>query len=509
MNTTILKKHWALRWQRWHRNVGILASIGMVMWGLSGASHPLMTRLQPAPAQWSPPLSVVNLQHALPLPTLLQQQQIQQFQHISVVTWQGQAYYRIATSSHALPRYFAISDGQESLALDRRYAAFLASYYTGLPEANITAMRRVTQFGADYHPVNRLLPVWQVEFDTPQHLRAYVDTEQSRLATLVDDRRAWLTKVFQWGHQWSFLEAQPSLQLAVATLFLSLIVLTMLLGVVLYFRQRATAKFRLPRWGIAWWHRQASVWVALLISLLASSGLLHLWVSAAQAQRATAPHDWLADAQGMTPAQWQVVQAMTVHSLHIYGVENTHFWQVLPATMPAEALPKAQVAVLHPAAQQASHDQNHGHHHGQHPQATPPMPLWWRSLATGLQAMDAMQYAHAWAHAYLAQPQPRLLSVQWVTAFANEYGFIFKRLPVLKLTLDRADHARIYVEPATGAMAATINDADGLEGFVFAYLHKWSFQTLSKDLRDALALCAALSIALMGVLGVLLFMRRR
>ncbi|HWU67123.1 MAG TPA: PepSY-associated TM helix domain-containing protein [Methylophilus sp.] len=482
------------QWLFWHQWIGIVACIGMVLWGLSGASHPLMSRLQPVPKQFMPPLVPVDMSQAVALPGLLKQQGITQFQHISLVQLEGQGYYRIAQAGAV--RYFAMADGAERADAEQALAVNLANYYTGRNDPSIWAVKPVTQFEPDYHPVNRLLPVWRVAYDGDEGLRAYVDTEQSRLATLVDDRRAFLTKVFQFGHNWSFLQACSTLQLAVATLVLVLILASAVTGVVLYIKQRKTAPFRLKRWSLQWWHREFGVWVSLVILLLASTGLFHLWMSDMQQRRPGMPTVYASESVALSEAAWAKVATGQVLKLDIYGRGATLFWQVIPVVAGEQALPSAQVAAMH------------HHDHAGHAQR-PAEPVLWLTRSQETTVLTPQAYASAWLAVMAGNPSPAIQSVAWVTSFANEYGFVFKRLPVLKVQTAQTEHTRYYLEPATGMLAATINDTDGLEGFVFAYLHKWSFQSVSKDVRDLLAVIAALAVSLTGLLGAYLFAKKR
>lgn len=482
------------QWLFWHQWIGIVACIGMVLWGLSGASHPLMSRLQPVPKQFMPPLVPVDMSQAVALPGLLKQQGITQFQHISLVQLDGQGYYRIAQAGAV--RYFAMADGAERAGAEQALAVNLANYYTGRNDPSISAVKPVTRFEPDYHPVNRLLPVWRVAYAGDEGLRAYVDTEQSRLATLVDDRRAFLTKIFQFGHNWSFLQACSILQLAVATLVLVLILASAVTGVVLYIKQRKTAPFRLKRWSLQWWHREFGVWVSLVILLLASTGLFHLWMSDMQQRRPGMPTVYVSESVALSEAAWAKVATGQVLKLDIYGRGATLFWQVIPVVAGEQALPSAQVAAIHQ------------HDHAGHAQR-PAEPVLWLTRGQETTLLTPQAYASAWLAVMAGNPSPDIQSVAWVTSFANEYGFVFKRLPVLKVQTAQTDHTRFYLEPATGALAASINDTDGLEGFVFAYLHKWSFQSVSKDVRDLLAVMAALTVSLTGLLGAYLFAKKR
>jgi hypothetical protein len=481
------------RWLFWHQWIGVIACLGMVLWGLSGASHPIMSRLQPVPKQFKPPLAAVDLSQAVSLPALLQQQAITQFQHISLVQLDGQAYYRIVLAGAA--RYFSVVNGAERVDAERDAAISLANYYTRRDASSVRTVEAVTDFAPDYHPVNRLLPVWRVAYAGDEGLRAYVDTEQSRLATLVDDRRAFLTKVFQFGHNWSFLQAFSMLQLAVATIVLLLILASAITGIILYIKQRKTAPYRLKRWGLQWWHREFGLWVSSLILLLASTGLLHLWMSDMQQRRPPVQTAFVSDSAALSADAWSQLATGQVLKLDIYGRGATLFWQIIPATAGAQGLPSAQVAAMHQ------------HHAGM--AAAPVAPVLWLTGPHTVTALTPEAYATAWLTHITNTAQPDIASVQWVTAFANEYGFIFKRLPVLKVQTTQAQHARFYLEPATGALAARVDDSDGLEGFIFAYLHKWSFQSVSKDVRDVLAIFAALAVSLTGLLGAYLFAKKR
>jgi hypothetical protein len=482
------------QWLFWHQWIGVVACIGMVLWGLSGASHPLMSRLQPAPRQFMPPLVPVDMSQAVSLSGLLKQQGITQFNHISLVQLEGKGYYRIAQTGAV--RYFSLIDGAERNDAEQALAVNLANYYTGRNDPSMSSVEPVTEFELDYHPVNRLLPVWRVAYADGHGLRAYVETEQSRLATLVDDRRAFLTKVFQLGHNWSFLQACSTLQLAVATLVLVLILASAVTGVVLYIKQRKTAPFRLRRWSLQWWHREFGIWVSLVILLLASTGLFHLWMSDIQQRRPVISTVYASESAALSEAAWAQVAAGKVLKLDIYGRGATLFWQVIPVVAGEQTLPSAQVAAMHQ------------HHHAEHMQR-PAEPLLWLTRGQQTSVLTPTAYTTEWLTVMAGNTAPDIQSVTWVTAFANEYGFVFKRLPVLKVQTAQTDHTRFYLEPATGVLAATINDTDGLEGFVFAYLHKWSFKSVSKDVRDVLAILAALAVSLTGLLGAYLFAKKR
>lgn len=509
------------RWRTWHRSIGMVACIGMIMWGLSGALHPLMTRLQPVPQQWAPPLQAVDMRHVMALPTLLQQQGLSHFQHISLAHLDGQAYYRVQTQLTGNARYYAMHTGLPRADAEAVHAKALARYYTGLHHTPIRAVKKINQFDADYPAVNRILPVWRVDFADEHGLRAYVDTEQSRLATLVDHRKAWLTTLFQWGHTWSFLADMGRLQLAVITTMLAGVLASAYTGLALFMQRSRTAK-RITRSTLVTWHRNLAMAVLAGLLLLGSSGLYHAWHSDAQRHRPPLPSGGRASALAIRAADWQRVfaegQPSTLFKLDVYGHQQQIVWQVIAAPVQAmhpsnampPALPMAAVGVLHhTSTATTTHRQaNPAHTPHAHPPSQGPMPALWLTNHGHTQRVDVGTYGNNWLSQWSLTPSANI-QPQWVTQFGDEYGFIFKRLPVIRFTRQDASHTRWYVEPATGAVAAVINDDDAREGWVFATLHKWSVPGLSKTVRDSLAITLAIAVALTGMMGLWLLLRQR
>jgi len=102
-----------------------------------------------------------------------------------------------------------------------------------------------------------------------------------------------------------------------------------------------------------------------------------------------------------------------------------------------------------------------------------------------------------------------LVAMRTVTTFAGEYGFVNKRLPVIALDYDNAEHLSVYVEPRSGALAAVVRDSDRVEGLSFSVLHKWHFiDGLGRTARDSISAFFAAGIALMFILGMVLYIRR-
>jgi hypothetical protein len=102
-------------------------------------------------------------------------------------------------------------------------------------------------------------------------------------------------------------------------------------------------------------------------------------------------------------------------------------------------------------------------------------------------------------------------TTELVTGFIQgEYGFINKRLPVHAVHFDLPGSPTAYVETATDTLANLTTTSRRIEGYSFAWLHKWRFADgLGKNLRDGLQALVAGLIVMVLLLGVARFLAAR
>ncbi|MGA9639150.1 MAG: PepSY domain-containing protein, partial [Flavobacterium sp.] len=105
----------------------------------------------------------------------------------------------------------------------------------------------------------------------------------------------------------------------------------------------------------------------------------------------------------------------------------------------------------------------------------------------------------------------KLLKTDYLYQFDNrEYGFVNKRLPVVKLSYDTADNATFYIEPATSRLASVVTDSKRTEGYSFAILHKYLFMDWAgKNIRDLVMALSALGVLVVSLMGLYLFLKRK
>ena len=443
-----------------HQHLGFLVSIAIIAWAVSGLSHPIITRINPSAAQFTAPSEVLFAQ------TFAAEKLNQKFGSIEALRlfhFFGKNIARVETDTETLYLNALTLDVLQNF--ERDYAIALAQHFVGDANSAIASVTIIEAFDDDYLHINRLLPVTRVTFQREDNIRAYIDTQQGRLATLVDDNKAATGTFFRALHTWSWWPASAIKTAAMSALLsLSLLVITM--GLWLYIQRWRQGVFGgKARWPLSRrWHAHLNGGTAILALCFVVSGLLHFLVS--EERQASPKHDALLAPSSLSIPD-TIVDAQWVSS------GKLGFWR-LQTTQPS--------------------NRAHAHHGGEQPQ---------KSNITyqrdGQQIEDGEnQLASTMAQHWRAG---NIISLTPQRHFTSDYGFINKRLPVTKVTYE--DGSLLFVEVQTNTLAAQVTPLNALESVSFGYLHKWHhLDGLGKNIRDALLALAALLIALGTSLGL-------
>ena len=517
---------------RWHRTLGLLTLLPVIMWTLSGLSHPLMSNwLRPAIAHETvptPPLRPEAL--AVPVAQVLSQNHLAAIQNLRVVQLRQQPYYQVADYRGRL-RYFSAATGQELPGGDRAYAEAVARYLLADSASAVAGAERLTRYSGEYKFINRLLPVWKISFARPDGMAVFVETGQSRLGTFNNRARARFLWVFGMLHNWDFLDALPRpLHLGIMLVFTTIIWLSALSGLVIYGFGRK--KLRQPRAAhdrVGWLrrrHRTLGLWVAFVTFTFALSASYHLVqkftpdrreavarVSAFAASELTWPlTEALPGAAPVTRVSLARVGGQPYYRLVSQGAAGKPTVQYR-GTRDGAALPGGEMRYAAELGQEFMRAL-HGHpapasatgaaEDGALPDCcAPPTPEAETAATIGAPAPAGGVGGLAPALASLGSPE-------LVTKFTGEYGFVNKRLPVLKLRYGGPGHPALYVEPATGRLAALVTDGARREGLSFAVLHKFFLMDWAgKNIRDAVAMLSALGVLAVTLYGFALLLKTR
>ena len=489
---------------RWHRIIGLITLVPVICWTLSGLAHPLMSNwLRPKIAKEAlPPLPAPR--PTLPLTQVLAQHQLTSLRNVRLVRWQGQPVYQLllGNSATTAPLYFSATTGAALPAsADQQFAEQLARYFTQDSTSHVLGAERLTSFTSDYPFVNRLLPVWKITLGQPSGLTVYVETMPARLATFNNPTRQAFLSAFSLLHSWTWLDllANNTVRVVLMLVLLSIIIASTLTGLVIY--GFMWGKFRQPRSPqdqVGWlrkYHRAVGLAVAFVTLTFAGSGAFHVFLKLHTDERLNFQHQpaiatsHLATDLTQLPLAWEDVQNVALAELN-----GQAYYQIIE--LPTE---RSSVAT--------------GASTGQPIEAVRPPRVAYYSATTGQRLEDGeTKYATFLANAFVqqanGQPAPAIEKTELIDHFEGEYGFINKRLPVVKVAYRTPQKTTLYVEPATGRLAARVENTDRYEGLSFAFLHKYhAVGSLGKNIRDAITMLAAAGVLAVSVLGLWLFIK--
>jgi len=511
---------------RWHRVLGLITVVPVIMWALSGLSHPLMSNLlRPAIAHETvpaPPLAAASL--TVPVAQVLARYGLAAVQNLRVVQFHRQPTYQI-TDFRGRLRYFSAATGQEIADGDRAYAEDVARYLLADSTSAVASAERLTRFTGEYKFINRLLPVWKITLARPDGMAVFIETSQSRLGTFNNHARATFLWVFGMLHNWDFLDALPRpLHLGIMLVFTTIIWLSALSGLLIYgFVRQRLRQPRSAQDGVGWLrrrHRTLGLWVAFVTFTFALSASYHLLQKFTPDRRDAVARVGAFAATELTWPLTEALAAAPVQRVSLARVGGQPYYRLV--SQGADGQPTVQYRSTRDGQPLPNGELRYARELGDEfmtrlqGQATP-------ATATGASEDGALPDCcapptlTAEAATTVGPPaagpapaQASLGSPELVTKFAGEYGFVNKRLPVVKLAFAGPGRPALYVEPATGRLAAFVTDGDRREGLSFAVLHKFFLMDWAgKTVRDAVAIFSSLGVLVVTLYGLVLLLRTR
>ena len=490
---------------KWHRTLGIITIIPVIFWCLSGLMHPVM-------AHWFKPSiahekletkAIDSTQIKLSLHEVLEKNKITVFKNVHLVSFNDATFYQIKTTKENEVEYFDAQTGTELKNGDQLYAEWLSRYFLDDQKSKVASIELITQFDGQYKYVNRYLPVWKVVFDREDAMDVYVETSSSKLATYNPTSRKIQLWVFDTFHNWSFLEAitNNSVRIIVMLFLLGIITTSAISGLVIYgffwkvFKKAPVtdnqSKFKKH-------HRKIGIAVAFVTLTFSFSGGYHAlkkWEPYTLDKMIYSPDFKTADFLGSNIIQkadstWATIGLIQFENHNYYQIslkpneddeiKNSYFDAKTGIETPTVEIEYATFLANKFAKMLASNS---------------PLPA------------DCCEIENKTS----CLKNAKLTSTDYLYKFDNrEYGFVNKRLPVIKLSYDTPEKTTFYIEPATSRLAAKVTNADRTEGYSFAILHKFLFMDWAgKNVRDLVMALSALGVLVVSLLGLYLFLKKK
>nr|WP_295926119.1 PepSY-associated TM helix domain-containing protein [uncultured Dyadobacter sp.] len=483
---------------RWHRMLGLLAIIPTIFWTASGVMHPFMSHWFKTSIanEFYKAEPVAQSDVALSLGQVLLQNKVTEFKNFRLVKFGGKGYYQIKGPDDKLTYFNAVS-GIKLADGDRTYAEHMARYMLGDQQSKIVSSTLLITFTDQYKYVNRFLPVWKVSFDDDRKMDIYVETGQSRFATFNDKGRKAFIWVFGTFHNWGFMDmiANNTIRIVVMVTFLSLIILSAVAGVLVYglmWKKFKTSRPGSQRGVLRKYHRSIGIWCSIFTFTFAFSGAYHAVQKLDPDERQKYVYDPVIKTGEV--AQASMIDLKGVSNVGLIKWGENIFWQTVRKDWETD---KTIVDYTNIRDGKKLEDGNI------------------RFAKYLARKFAAQQERNAESCCDLMEAQisspisdAEVEKASLVTSFAGEYGFVNKRLPVVKLAYNTPDHTTYYIETTTARLSTKVEDRNRREGFSFAFLHKYSgLDFLGKNARDGVMTAAAASVLIVSVLGLLVFLK--
>ncbi|MFO7550882.1 MAG: hypothetical protein R6W80_05720 [Haliea sp.] len=482
--------------RRWHRRLGWFGALALLVLGLSGLTHPLMTWFGPRQAVFFPPQGHFQTGDLEGMSRVLARQNIAEATLVKLLPTAVGNQLQVTEAGNPERRYFDLESGAERAGFDRRQAEWLARHYTGLEATAISKTSLQTNFDNGYPDVNRLLPVWRVTFDTPDRLTAYVHTELNALASLSNNFRTTQQALFRNLHSFSWLDGLEPVRVALLLGLCLTLILMSLAGVVLVLALPSRA-IPLTR---RRWHRRLALGLWLPLLAFSSSGLYHLLHHAGDTQDTTAAYPPAIDLR-----DWPFNQGTQILSGIFAGLGDTPLNSVTLLQGPGDQL---YWRLGQPSGKPGQHVGHHGRFDGT------PTEQPGRLIAVGSKAPSKLtdeELARHYAATHLNLDAAAITATHLVTAFGPDYDFRNKRLPVWRVAYQADQAGTAFIDPANGALVDRAVPTDRWEGYSFSQLHKWNFLTplVGRQARDLLMVLVVLCLLSLGGLGVAMLKRQK
>jgi hypothetical protein len=462
---------------KWHRLLLWLGGATLLIFALTGLTHPIMS--------WTGPQAVTMRPPVLQLEGATLQQAMQKLNNaaqpsqalIKLVPYRDTALIQL-TADLTSPRRYLTLDGSDAPD-DKDVAVWLSSHYSGMPDTEVSAITLLTAYNNAYPSVNRLLPVYQVDYQNG--LSLYIHTESLSMAGITNPYKTAIQAVFRQLNSWQWLDSTPVLKVLLMAVLLGSALLLVLSGIWLLLKLPFSARRR----SLRRWHYALSWLLALPVLLYLLTGIYHF----AYKQTATANTGLTLPGAKPLPDTLAITQSLDINNLFnsasLVQANGHWYWRL---------------SEFNPQLQADRYSRFNGQQSEQGAQ--------FLALTADAPALNDAAYARLLATKFTGLTEDQLTNQTVISRFGPDYDFRNKRLPVWQF--DYPD-GRLFVDAVSGQLIEQQSQASRLERYSFSFVHKWGMlqPLLGREGRDMLVIGFMVLLLTMAILGFAMRLRRR
>ncbi len=476
---------------KWHRWFAWIGGFALLCFALSGLLHPLMSWTGPKAKSFFPPQAIMKVEYAAAIPEILQKHQINQAIMIKVVPSENGAVLQVTDDNTKPRRYFDLDTHNELKDYDKIQAVWLARYYSGLKDTEVSNVKFQTEFNSAYPWVNRLLPVYEISFARDDNLKLFIYTELGALTAITNDYKTSLQTIFRALHTWNFLDDFDYARVLLMLVLLIGIFALLITAINLIFlmkSRRLTIKRKI--------HRVLSYFIWIPLLMFSISGTYHLLHFAYGDNHRGLKHAnpvMLKDYQFAENLDWlDNLQTVKFNAISIVnGPDGNLLYRLsIPKGRPGQAI-----------SRQIRYD------------GMPiEKPALYFDAKTGIESdVTDREMAILYAKMHQDFELEAVENVSLITRFGPNYDFRNKRLPVWRIDIASDLGDKLFIDPATGMLVDRLVDSNRYEGYSFSFLHKWNFLTpyIGSGYRDIVIVFFISLVLLSTIFGFMMLWRKQ
>ena len=473
--------------KKWHGLFLWPALIATLIYILSALSHPIMVWTGPQAKKMYPPALVLQGNEVVHISKIVEKNKLGVAQIAKFVPYKEQVLFQVTQGNNQPRRYFSNVNFNEVKDHDKQQAIWLAQHYLA-QELPIKSIEFQSQFDEQYPQVNRLLPVYKINYNTEDNLTVFVHTETQALAAITNDWKRSLRWIFQNLHSFEFLGESEALRVGLIVIMVSLISLMAITGIMFILILKRNKKVIQTE---RRWHRRLAYIVVLPLILFSVSGIYHLLHMSLEGNenlmRLDSPAslplgNWL-------PAEFP--SALTGKKINQISLVQTKI------NNKVKNLYRISASVAKPLQENNRSKRFKG--------AASESSGYYLDSQSGLllNSMD-IQVVKQKAKQVLSGYDSGITKAELLTHFGPSYDFRNKRLPIWQV--ESSTGLQVFIDPITSMVIDQNNLWDRAEGYSFSFLHKWNFLVplagrFYRDVAIVLVLSLALLLSLFGLLA--------
>lgn len=472
---------------KWHRKLSIIIAFPVLIWAISGFIHPIMTNIRPHIATQQSPQTIIDTNILkVPLYKALKENNIAGFYNCRIIQLNNQLYYQVKKNAGEIPVYLSATDGKELKNGDELYAIYMANHFASKGKLNVQSVNLVTEFTNDYNSINKLLPVYRVQFKRDDGICIYVDTQQSRFSYATNGTRSFLTRTFTLLHTWSWMGNLMLLKITMIALLMLLTFTTSVIGIYIFFstkEKKVNGNKILKRRRN---HRYTAIFASLFTLLFSFSGGMHI-LSQLQKDESGTIISSQHISQNESHVDWIKIQQLVndpIQDISFVKMYDQLYLRIV-------ALNK---------------DGNNDKDLMKQMSVDVPKVFFIDVSNYSILQNGEELYTGYLANTYLhKKAKPYETAV--ITSFDENYDFADKVLPVWKV---RCNNQTVYVETSTAKLRKVLNGVQKFDAYSFAFLHKHEFMMFAgKSAKDISTMFWVSMQIVMVVFGLVLYFKRK